>query len=284
MLATIFPELSFIITSLTVQNIIEIGMVIVSAYILLTWLAQDTTPLLEWFCGIYAFMCTMRFFNFSTISIMLWHLMPFIGIMLAIFHQHTLQKHYITWRTKTTPNEEIPDWYTLMMKLTLRASDKNISLIWIIEQHDALDSYFMGGNLRASLTPHLIELIISAPSSTPHYIWMTTTGIVRAHNPHIIVAQEQLSYSSDIAALALPLQKLHALSTQHDCIIVQSIAHDRSNIVLHRGNTYEKLTTNNCLNLLRQLTQSTHAKERMPCSPYDHSAGRQQRASPGQSL
>lgn len=261
-------------TTGTWTDITEIGLLSLGCLMLIRWLAKDRAALLECFCIYTAIAAAAWYCNLSTITYLAWYCSPIIIVMLMFAHHHTLQKHYITWRNTGRSVASDAPWTQALIKLTLRAWSKQISMIWIIERQDSLQPFLMNtGELYATLTPHLIELLLTQTAAHEQIsLWLNASGTVISHNPHVTQLNTTPS-APELTLLPEIIRTFTITSTLHDGIALYGDARSRTYTIIAHGTYQKNLTSQHALHTLQKLlsiAEEAPCKKSAPISSETH--------------
>jgi hypothetical protein len=250
-------------TTFTLTDVTEIGFISLCCFILMRWLARDAAPLLEFLCLYAASAACAWCFNLSALTYLFWYCSPIAIIVLMFAHHHTLQKHYITWRNSGRSFISNTPWPEALIKLTLRAWNKQVSMIWIIERQDSLHPFLASaGELHAPLTPHLMEILLAQTAAHEQLsLWLNVSGTVVAHNPH--GAQLKTVSPPELSSFPEMVRTLIMTSSSHDGIVLCGDARLRNYTIIAQGTYQKNLTSQQALHAMQKLITRT---EDVPCT------------------
>jgi len=255
---------------------IELFCAISLTWIILSVLNQDQRR--NWnsyFCGYGIVTFATWFFELHFLTALLGYALPVLVAYIMIYHQHSLQRALIM-TPHSMPHETSDVWIDQIIKLSLHAYNRSISLHWIIEQQHALDGALQNGvMLQAPLSPELFDIIFAAcPAHTTVTLWVDQNGRLSRLKP---------SYTPHLLTTCAERADLRTLPTWHQAALVMSAELDALTLMTHESSrlftlvahqkTIHDLSSQHARTLIKNMLQVTNnSLQEKPCRTSPSSA------------
>lgn len=242
----------------SMRDLSECIMFITLIYGLLSWLARESTKILIVWC--YAWLLGMLIAHslcFDTLLFCMLISTPFALIAAIVMHEDKLQKNFVMHRTASVAQNSI-DWIAHLMRALITATNKEKTVLCVIEQKDSLQTYIQSTKpLQAPIAFGTLDMLIQTESQP------LSTVLISASNKNIIGSSLVFHYGQTNIQ---PQSKefidhvLLALGNSDGCMIVNDPA-TRTYTVYTKNNQVICASPEHALRLLYKLSDQ-HAEEK----------------------
>ncbi|MEX0672138.1 MAG: hypothetical protein WD068_02170 [Candidatus Babeliales bacterium] len=254
------------ITQLHWQDYLEITLFSALFYYSALWLKKDSQKNI--LIAFYAY-CTLwgisYYMGLLTICSFLITYSPLILTLLAITHQHTLQKNLIALHKIEGPKLPIKNWIDTMMRTILVAVNNGTSITCIIERKDGLSNLITAPFfIQAPITEQLLAMIFDTTAfDTKKMIWLQDTGTLHAINAHwnhaleTPISQTQSSWHEDALLF----------TAKTDALVIHADTENHLFTIITHDTTYEQLMATQARDLIIRTLSNTDS---IPGEKYAH--------------
>ncbi len=239
------------------QDIAEILIIFFTILYISYWFKKDKEKPLVLYLYSYLFIFFITdFFQMETINFILLILSPIALSILILMHKETLQKNFIALHT-INGNHQINhvDWPEILIQATLFASNKNISLMCIIENNDSLVGFTKKTihSLEAPISKDLLEaLTTSTFYNQDNFITINQNGKIISINDSWEKSSIDSWLSKEIKEKDQWIQDGIFFTTKTDAFIYRHNPSSRNYTIIHKGKLKINITTELVLQEIRQ--------------------------------
>lgn len=241
-------------------QMIEISLFSFFFYYFLSWLNKDrNSKLLNYFYTYFLLIAITFYTDLYIFHNFLILCLPFFFFLFIIFHQQTLQKNFISFKTSDKITTGSSDWLEILIRSALFAINKSKEVVFVIEQTNELKSY-LTTHFPLYTAIHLDTIAMLLESSyynSGQMIWCSTNGIIIGFNSSWNIQQSQKNSPS--AATWYQDSLLMTLKT--DTIIIKADPHTRAFCMMSGGKVTENLTASQTLALINELIFYSNKQE-----------------------
>lgn len=245
------------------RDIIEIIFFCSLFYGFAKWLITDTQKnLLLLFYGYWLVAFSAYFLQLHAITFSLFAFAPAACILFIVLHQKTLQKNFITYKTKADVSAN-DHWLDTIIRVCLQTANKNKQLFFIIERQTSLTDFLkVPFTVHCTINNALLSMLIDAPSFDQNkFILINHEGSLLGIN-----VSNKTFFDNEWVDKALHNHETYndhsfLLTHQTDALIIGVISGLKPFTIIFEGTFYEQLPTETATLLLKRFLYNSNQKD-----------------------
>lgn len=169
---------------------------------------------------------------------------PVMITLAIIFHQRTLQKNYILFKSPSSVNSTDHDWVSVLISFFITRMHNKQPVYCLIEHSDILEALIAPAvRLNAPLSKQILEVINeSSRYDDHHHLWITSNGTIKAINSTLHRLSEPTTTHEQIHESDWHMYAFE-LSAVSDALIIRGDASSGTFEVIARQKCYRKLSS-----------------------------------------
>ena len=238
------------------RDCVEIALLSTAFYALCTWLSRDVTrPLLGIVYGYCCLTIVCRTLDLVTLTSLLLASAPIIAALAILFHQDTLQRRIIMYRSRINASpKETTDWLELIIRSGLIALNQGKEFFIIIEHHHELTSVLQTELLlKTTISDSLLSVVTSSSLySSSSALWIKSNGYLQGINVQWNITEHQMWHDEHVKELPLWKQDALLMTLKTDAIICKALPESRAFDIVIAGKIFERISATQALMLMKK--------------------------------
>ncbi len=249
-------------------DFIEIFSLFCGIYFIFRWLAASNTNLIEIAYGYILLISLSSFFDLYALKDFLFMSFPVGAVLMIIFHQHHLQRNFVTARNDTKNSQSYAiaeNWLDSLMRALFRVATTQEGIrLCIIEKNSSL-SGVLGADISLHLpcTYDLLMAIQTFHKNSSRYVWVKSSGILVAVDAYYSAFYEEYDGESGWGIdLETWKQEALLLTIKTDAVVMAVNGFTRRCTLIHEGKIIDDVGVAAALRFIKQKIEISPLKGR----------------------